>query len=509
MRSLAMLYGPARKERDARRPWSGAPYRGTLRYVLGDGREFEVQRDFSRDGRGTRVFDRNGKDITAECSTGRNVAPGDVHLHMPREVFVNAACVRQQFIEVDGDFADRISASLARALDGGPREDAARRAIESLDGALREHVGTERATKNAPLRLTVARADAAQTRADEARATLRGLMETRERLSGAQEEHERLGRLIAEHERRGRGMRAASLRSRLESLRKLREEIGALDAARAELDDVAEFPEERLGAFEQHYLAWHAAETRAKLTSEESRRASDAISREEVPAGPAVDDETIEAAESLAREAEEARTTALGATNAAANARRAPDHDGLLGVLFTIMSAGILTTVGFAIAHWWDDTGYAGGVALLFLLLWIVRMHRRRGRGTSLTKLQARADDATARELHRRLRTRRAAQSAGRLLGRGVTRAHRTPSHAQRPSRPRRRSTRTRQGGTLPRPRRGATFDALAADVIALSGLARTRYRACAHARHPPPRARRHRKQPPHERRPARRAPAR
>lgn len=395
---VAMLYGPARKEREARRPWSGAPYRGTLRYVLADGREFELQRDFSRDGRGVRVFDRNGNDVTAELSSGRNVNPGDVHLHMPREVFLNASCVRQQLIAVDGGFADRISASLARALDGGPREDAARRALESLDLALREHVGTERATKNAPLRTTIARAEAAQTRADEARGTLRALMETRERLSGAQEECERLGRLIAEHERRGRAMRAASLRSRLDSLRKLREEIGALDAARAELDDVAEFPEEQLGELERRYLAWHDAETRAKLTAEETRRASDAISREEIPALAGIDDATIETAEALAREAEEARAEALGATNAAASARRTPADDGLLGVGFVLMALALLAAVGFAIAHWWTDTGAAGGAALVFMLLWAVRMGGRRRRHGALARLQERADDATARE---------------------------------------------------------------------------------------------------------------
>ena len=88
---IAVLYGPGRKDdRDAKRPWSGANYRGRLRYALHDGREFEIQRDFAKDGRTAKVFDRNGNDVTAELTVNKNVVPGEVQLSIPREVFINA-----------------------------------------------------------------------------------------------------------------------------------------------------------------------------------------------------------------------------------------------------------------------------------------------------------------------------------------------------------------------------------------------------------------------------------
>jgi DNA repair exonuclease SbcCD ATPase subunit len=350
---VAVLYGPGRKdEREAKRPWSGGRYRATLRYALHDNREFEIQRDFSKDGRTARVFDRNGNDVTAEYTIAKNVVPGQILLGVPREVFVNASCVRQQAIPIEGDHADRISASLARALDGGPREDAARRALEALDLALREHVGSERATKNAPLRESLTRARDAQACADTARAALRSLMETRERLSAAQAERERLLRQIAEHQRRGRAMRAASLRSRLDQLRKIREEIGALDAVRAEFDDVADFPEDRLAELESRYYVWQNGETRAKLTVDEARRAAEAIPRDDTPRID-VDEETIAAAERASNEVDEARAAAVEAANEAAAARRAPHGDAALGASFLVALLAGSAGVAAAIGHWW------------------------------------------------------------------------------------------------------------------------------------------------------------
>jgi hypothetical protein len=430
---VAVLYGPGRKDdRDARRPWSGAKYRGTLRYVLRDDREYEIQRDFSKDGRTARAFDRNGNDVTAELSVGKNVVPGEIHLGIPREVFVNASCVRQAAIAVEGDHADRISAALARALDGGPREDAARRAVEALDGALRLHVGTERATKNAPLRETLARASDLQSRADAARAALRGLMETRERLSSAQVERERLLRLIAEHRRRARAMRAASLHSRLDQLRKIREEIGALDAVRADFDDVADFPEDLLPELEARYLAWHDREMTAKLAAEEGRRASEAIGRDDAPRLD-VDDETAAAAELASCEVEAARAQAVESANDAAEARRVPQSDSIVGLSFVLAIPACLAAIGCAIAHLWTGALGASIIALFFAALCARRLRRRHARQSAIARLQAQADDASSQE-------RRAAAALAAIL---------TPLGIPSAEELRRRSERTRARAAL------------------------------------------------------------
>lgn len=165
---VATLYGVGRKEeRDAWRPWSGARYATILRYRLATGEAIEVQRDFERDPKGVRVYDRSGNDISASVSVGKTVAPGEHALRIPLEVFVNAACVQQQSVAIDSTRAKSITTALAHALDGGPKDDAALGALGRLDAALKTHVGTERATKNNPIRAAAERAaelGAAQTR---------------------------------------------------------------------------------------------------------------------------------------------------------------------------------------------------------------------------------------------------------------------------------------------------------------------------------------------------------
>jgi len=104
------------------------------------------------DPKGAVVFDRSGQDVSATLCAGKHVVPGESQLGMTLDVFVNAACVRQQAVAIEAKSSTQIAAALARALDGGPREHAAQRALERLDEIRRKAVGTQKATKNAPLR---------------------------------------------------------------------------------------------------------------------------------------------------------------------------------------------------------------------------------------------------------------------------------------------------------------------------------------------------------------------
>jgi hypothetical protein len=80
------------------RPWSGEPYRGSLEYVLDDGRKFEVRRDFESQDIITQVLDTvMGADVTAEFGRGRhgNVPFARKHLGMSRAVFQSCAFISQ------------------------------------------------------------------------------------------------------------------------------------------------------------------------------------------------------------------------------------------------------------------------------------------------------------------------------------------------------------------------------------------------------------------------------
>ena len=211
---LASLYGFGRGEKDRFRPWSGARYATALSYELGDGRSFEVHREYERDAKGVRVFDGNGGDASGETSVGKTINPGHAHLGIPLEVFVNVSFSAQGDVAIDTARAERITHALARALDGGPKEDAALGALKRLDEALALHVGKKKATVNAPLRHLYDEIDVARERVDAMRAHLHGLDDLRARLEGETLRSAELETALRDSARRGRALRVHTLRSR-------------------------------------------------------------------------------------------------------------------------------------------------------------------------------------------------------------------------------------------------------------------------------------------------------
>ncbi len=250
---VATLYGAERKK-DAWRPWGGGAFSTALVYVLADGEQIEVRRDFERDAKGLHVYDRAGNEISAKLG-GQKLVPGEAHLGVPLEVFLNAACVKQQAMAIDdGKAAGPLAAHLARALDGGPREDAALGAIARLDEALRTHVGSERARKNTPLRDLRAFADQQRAQVEAARAQLDRLDDVRDRLERAGQERERLTSTAAEVDRRIRSLHAGGIAKRLAKLRDFRAELAALQTDHAAYDDVADFSPERARDVDEAFL---------------------------------------------------------------------------------------------------------------------------------------------------------------------------------------------------------------------------------------------------------------
>ena len=324
---LATLYGFGRGDKELWRPWSGTRFATALTYLLADGRFFEVRRDFDRDGKGVHVYDASGNDASGECSVGRVVNPGHAHLGIPLEVFVNASFVGQGGVAIDGARAERISHALARALDGGPREDAALGAMKRLDDALANYVGKKRATVNAPLRHLHDEIAEAEERANEMRARLRAQGELRARLEAETQRSNELDATLREHERRGRGLRAYTLRSRLDALREIRDDLAALQAGRAEYDDVEGFPSYLVDALEDFHHEWIRLDALARTVADESARhrftpAQAAELEERSSDGGAIGDEAFAELEASGNAATEARNLATVASDRAQAARR-------------------------------------------------------------------------------------------------------------------------------------------------------------------------------------------
>ncbi|MBC5811666.1 MAG: AAA family ATPase, partial [Candidatus Eremiobacteraeota bacterium] len=357
---VATLFGVGRKDdREAWRPWTSQRYATVLRYALEDGRTFEVQRDFDRDPKSVRVYDENGNDVSAELSVGKVVNPGHAHLRIPLEVFLNASCVEQGKAQIDGARAERISSMLAHALDGGPREDAALGAIARLDEALKTHVGTPRATVRAPLRRLTEELDEHRTRADEIRAALRRLDDLRSRLEAEEQRSGDLAAALGEHDRLGRSLRAHVVRSRLESLRDVRDDVAALDAERANYDDVDDIVPGRIGDLDGRFADWRAAEAHASSAAEAAAEARltptlEAELAERLRDGGAVDDDGFAALQRAVDEASDARAKATNAAARMQTARRSIEGGNeLFGALMAGSAVILMLAVVLAIVHAW------------------------------------------------------------------------------------------------------------------------------------------------------------
>ncbi len=400
---VAALYGVGR-DRERWRPWSGTRYGATLHYALDDGREFEVQRDFDRDPKGVHVYDRGGNDVTATTAYRRNVSPGFIHLGVPLEVFVNAACVRQGAVRIEGARAEVIGASLTRALDGGPRDDAALGALARLDRAIADHVGSKRATVNAPLRALQRRLAETTARAAEVRAALHALADLRSIVDERTVRATSLAHRLRDHEQRTRNIHAAATRDRLEALRKIRADTAALIAERSAYDDVATFDRTQVSPFESQCTRWQTLASLADADAAEalSRRltiAEQSELDERKLDGGALDDGTFARLRTLAQSAQRERDVATKAAGAAAGARRIADGGAtLLGAAGTAAALFCVAAILLAVLHAWPPAVVAAAIAAICAALTVRGIARRRTAAVAATARQSEADAATAAE---------------------------------------------------------------------------------------------------------------
>lgn len=401
---LASLYGLGRGEKERYRPWSGARFATRLLYDLADGRAFEVQREFERDAKGIHVFDSSGADVSAACAVGKTVNPGHAHLGVPLEVIVNAAFVSQGDASIDGARAERITHALARALDGGPREDAALGAMGRLDSALAAHVGTKRATINTPLRHLHDEMVEARARAADVRTQLRSLDDVRARLETETLRGIELDAALREAERRSRSLRSFTLRSRIDALREIRDDLAALQAERALYHDADGFPPGGSAELERRYRESYALDTLA------AAHASDAERGRMTPAlqgeldernadGGALDDAAFSALVATAAEATAARDRATVAAERVQIARRANDGGGdVFGGAFIATICVALGATALVFVQLWVYAAVVGIVAIVLAILAISIDARRRSARATVETAQRAADDASAQE---------------------------------------------------------------------------------------------------------------
>jgi DNA repair exonuclease SbcCD ATPase subunit len=397
---IASLYGLPRTQKERWRPWTGPLYATSLAYETADGAAWEVHRNYDKDSKGVRVYDGEGADAAARVGDGKSLSPGEAHLRIPLDVFVQTACVRQRSVALEGTSADAVSGALARALSGGPKEDAAIGALERLDLALRKHVGTQRATKNAPLKKLRDLEEQQRRRAADARAALEALAALREHIAAERDAHRRDAAASAELERRARSLRAAHVRARLAALKDYRDEMAALQSARAAYDDVADFPAERVSALDDAYHSWRSAESVTGAAARDAaEEALDDAQRRELDERRrdvgTLDENAFAALRAAAAQADAARAKSAAASNEAAAARREGDGGrALAGAVAAAALIATLAAVGVAIAHAWTWTAVAGVVAAVLAVAAFSRARSRAARRREADAMQHVADAA-------------------------------------------------------------------------------------------------------------------
>ncbi|HEV3089535.1 MAG TPA: AAA family ATPase [Candidatus Elarobacter sp.] len=404
---VSSLYGLQRGEKDRWRPWAAnAAYASVLTYETSDGARWEVHRAFEHDTKGVRVYDERGGDAATRIGEGRSLSPGAAHLHISLDVFLQTACVRQSEVALERGSANEVSTALARALDGGPKEDAALGALTRLDEALKLHVGSDRAYKNAPLKKLRELEQQQRRAAADARASLERLASLRERIAAARAARDHDTAAVAELEHRLQSLRAAHVRARLEALKEYRDELAALQSARAAFDDVAEFAADRVPALDDAYHSWRTSASVADAASRDA--AEEALTGDErrdlaarrADAGT-FDDDAYDALGAAAENAVAARAKAAAAANDAAVARRegeaGPGRTFSGGLLVGALVAA-LTDAGVAIAHLWLWTALASVVAVAFGFAAFRRARARAARTREAEMKQQIADAALAEE---------------------------------------------------------------------------------------------------------------
>ena len=400
----AALYGLQRGEKDRWRPWTGTSYATALTYETADGARWEVHRAFERDTKGVRVYDADGADAAARLGKGKTLNPGEAHLQISLDVFLQTACARQRGIALEAGSANEVAAALAHALDGGPKEDAALGAIARLDEAQRRYVGTDRAHKNIPLRKLRDLEQQQCRAADDAREALESLASLRERIAHERTKRDRDAASAAEVGRRARALHAAHVRARLDALKEYRDELAALQTARAAYDDVAEFPADRVAALDDAYHSWRSAQSVADAAAHGvAEEALTAAERDELAErrcdGGLFDEDAFAALRAAAAQAQAAHARSTAASSDAALARRGGDGGKTAaGALVAAALTATAADIGVAVAHLWIWTALATVVAVALAFVAFTGASSRAARRREADAKQQIADAALAEE---------------------------------------------------------------------------------------------------------------
>jgi len=313
-----MLYGQKRSTQqrlyddsnELRRPWAGADtYGGRLTYLLDDGREIEVQRNFDRKNESVTIYDRtHSQDITADFDRLRNREPifAEQHLGLSKAVFLNAATIGHLTLEALGDedaltqIRERILALADSSEETGSADLALKRLADRIG-----RIGRPAAHSKRPLPVAQARLRSLEDElriTTSRRAELVELEKRRVRILQEREEvSARRSTLESELEQIERKERAV----RLEEAIRLKSGIDRATQQCFALSAVRDFPLEANGDIQRTANAVATLRAQAERTRKEREELQHQLREEKQRLGPLADQGFVEIPEET--EAELAR----------------------------------------------------------------------------------------------------------------------------------------------------------------------------------------------------------
>ncbi|MBU2009128.1 MAG: AAA family ATPase [Chloroflexi bacterium] len=255
---LTLLYGfyqgdratkAENERREIYRPWHAARYGGTLEYCLDDGTCFRIERDFGTDDVPTKVINlATGQNVTSEFGVGRhgNVPVARQQLGMSHPVFRSSAFISQGAI-AELDTTGALGDTIVGLADTGKRDISAARAIQSLDSAVRQRVGTDR-SRTTPFAVS-------KRRVSEYEEELRKYREAKEAVQNAAAEREELSGQLNECKRDLQRASFSVICREIENVEDRLRTIGQLDQrmdeAKAKRDGLSKYSDFPLGLHEQ------------------------------------------------------------------------------------------------------------------------------------------------------------------------------------------------------------------------------------------------------------------
>ena len=249
-----MLYGQKKstvqrlyeESNQLREPWDDSGgYGGRMWYTLDSGREFEVQRNFSRKKESIQVYDRtDAREITGDFTTLRNREStfAERHLGMTKEVFLGMATISHVNLDELGDKQAliKIREKLLSLTDSGTGESSAESALKRLTDRIASIGQAAARTKPLPMaRALLVDLQKEQEQVEALREELNDIEE--ERRSALQALAEMAGARVALEARLAAHEQMNTV-ARLEKAEALKADIDTMTAESFESADLREFP---------------------------------------------------------------------------------------------------------------------------------------------------------------------------------------------------------------------------------------------------------------------------